>query len=117
MIRIEELKELPPPYEIFEFKPCEPKRFRVVRFEFGRMTISPRWPGAPSEKVVLACRIHVDPKTKPTFPPYWDVTPARLVHQLLALSRAPIPEGMELEIHRDISGPAAHFSVRWVPIG
>jgi len=113
-IIVEELTELPPPYEIWEFVPCEPTRFKVVAWELGRITIVPRWPGAPPEKVVAAIRLHVDPETKPYFPHYWDVTPARLVHQLAPLLAAGIPPHYWLEIHRDIPGPKAHFSVRWV---
>jgi hypothetical protein len=107
---------LDPPYEIFEFQPARPARFIVTGFKVGRIRISPRWPGAPPEKEVVAVRLFIDPKTKPTYPPYWDITPSRLVHQLAGMLAAGIPAGMALEIERDIPGPKAHFSVRWVPV-
>jgi len=114
MINLEELKVLPPPYEIFEFVPCQPAYFKIVDFEFGKVIIHPRWPGAPPVKEVIAVRLHVDPVTKPFFPHYWDITPSRLVYQLAGMLVHGIPEGMWLRIHRDVPGPKAHFSVSWV---
>ena len=78
------------------------------------MTITPRWPGAPPSKEIIAIRIYVDPATKPYYPPYYDITPSRLVHQLAGMLTKGIPEGMWLRIHRDVPGPKAHFSVSWV---
>ena len=114
MIPASELKDLPPPYEIFEFTPGQPAFFKVVAYEIGKITISPRWPGAPPTKVITAVRLHVDPQTKPYFPYYWDITPSRLVHQLAGMLTQGIPENMWLRIYRDIPGPKAHFSVGWV---
>jgi len=113
-MRLEELKELPPPYEIFEFEPCTPAYFKVVDYEIGKITIHPRWPGAPPAKTVIAVRLHVDPETKPFYPHYWDITPSRLVYQLAGMLIKGIPKGKVLKIHRDIPGPKAHFSVEWV---
>ena len=114
MINLEELKTLPPPYEIYEFEPCKPAYFKVVDWEMGKITIKPRWPGAPPEKVVECIRLHVDPETKPYFPHYWDITPRRLVYQLAALLTYIPRDKPWLKIHRDIPGPKAHFSVQWV---
>jgi hypothetical protein len=114
MIEIEKLTPLTPPYEIFEFVPCQPAYFRIVSYEIGRITITPRWPGAPPRKEIVCVRLHVDPATKPYYPHYWDITPSRLVHQLAGMLTAGIPEDMWLRIHRDIPGPKAHFSVGWV---
>ncbi|MCD6148255.1 hypothetical protein J7J18_02665 [bacterium] len=114
MIEIEKLKELPPPYEIYEFEPCKPAYFKIVGYEIGKIRIQPKWPGAPPEKWVVAIRLHVDPETKPYFPHYWDITPSRLVYQLIGMLTREIPEGMWLKVHRDVPGPKAHFSVQWV---
>jgi len=114
MIEIEKLSELPPPYEIFEFVPCQPAYFKLTDFKIGKMTISPRFPGAPPTKTVAAIRLYVDPETKPYYPPYWDITPSRLVHQLAGMLATRLPRDMYLRIHRDIPGPKAHFSVSWV---
>jgi len=114
MIEIEKLPELPPPYEIYEFQPCQPAYFKVVEFKIGRMTIQPRFPGAPPTKTIAAIRLYVDPKTKKFYPPWYDITPSRLVYQLAGMLTQGIPQGMWLRIHRDVPGPKAHFSVSWV---
>jgi hypothetical protein len=114
MIEIKKLRLLPPPYEIFEFEPCKPAYFKITDYEIGRMTIKPKWPGAPEFKEIVAVRLFVDPQTKPYYPPYWDITPSRLVYQLAGLLTTGIPKDMWLKIHRDIPGPKAHFSVSWV---
>jgi len=114
-LNLEAVEWLTPPYEIFEFQPCQPAVFHVVGYKIGKIRIAPRWPGAPPQKLVLAIRLYVTPESKPMFPHYWDITPARLVHQLAAMLVRGIPPGMRLRIHRDIPGPKAHFSVEWVP--
>lgn len=108
------LPKLPPPYEIYEFKPCQPAYFKVVDYRIGTMEISPRWPGAPPIKKIVAIRLYVDPSTKRYFPPYYDITPSRLVYFLAGFLARGIPKGMWLKIHRDVPGPAAHFEVAWV---
>lgn len=114
MIEVEKLPPLEPPYEIYEFEPCTPAYFKVTEFKIGRMTISPRFPGAPPTKVIEAIRLYVDPETKKYYPPWWDITPRRLVYQLAGMLVSGIPSNMWLKIHRDIPGPKAHFSVEWV---
>jgi len=114
LIEISKLELLPPPYEIYEFEPCKAAYFKIVDYKIGRMTITPRFPGAPPSKEIIAIRIYVDPKTKPYYPPYWDLTPSRLVHQLAGMLTKGIPKDMWLRIHRDVPGPKAHFSVSWV---
>ena len=112
---LERLPWLEPPYEIYEFKPAEPAVFHITAYKIGKIRIVPRWPGAPPEKLVIAVRLYVDPATKPAYPPYYDITPSRLVHQLSNLLVQGIPTGMALRITRDIPGPKAHFSVEWIP--
>jgi len=114
MIELEKLPDLPPPYEIFEFEPCRPAYFRITEWKLGKMTITPRFPGAPPTKVVEAIRLFVDPATKRFYPPWYDLTPRRLVYQLAGMLAQGVPEGMWLKVHRDIPGPRAHFSVEWV---
>ena len=114
MINVEELPDLPPPYEIYEFQPCTPAFFKITDFKIGKISISPRFPGAPPVKVVEAVRLFVDPETKKYFPYYWDITPRRLVYQLAGMLVQGIPENLWLKIHRDVPGPKAHFSVEWV---
>ena len=113
---IESMPELEPPFEIFEFKAGEPAFFKVINYKIGRMNISPRWPGAPASKTIEAVRLFVDPETKKYYPPYWDITPRRLVYQLAGMLAQGIPDNMYLKIERDVPGPKAHFSVQWVAI-
>ena len=114
MIDMENAKTLPPPYEIYDFEPRKPVYFKVTKWELGKVTIHPRWAGAPAYKEILAIRLYVDPETKPYFPPYYDITPKRLVYQLAGMLATNFPRGMWLRIERDIPGPKAHFSVSWV---
>jgi len=113
--RVEELTPLPPPYEIFEFAPCEPVWFHVVAYEFGRIEIAPRWPGAPPRKTVAALRLHMHEEFKPFTPRYWDITPSRLVYALLPFLQAKEHERAYIEVHRTVAGPRARFSIRLVP--
>lgn len=113
---VEELPPLEPPYEILELTPGRPVRMRVLDWKMGRMTIVPRYPGAPPQKTIVAIRIYTDEASKPTFPHYWDITSSRLVYQLAPMLRRPLPEKAAIEITRDIPGPRAHYAVRWVPL-
>jgi len=111
---LKELDYLPGPYEILETMPCVTYKMLVLKWEIGKIDISPRWVGAPPIKTVHTIRVYTTPEWKPTFPHYWDITPRRLVAALYALFKTRIPPDKVLEIHRDVAGPKAHFSVRWV---
>jgi len=115
---LEELRTLPPPYEILELAPNEEKCFTVIDWELGKMVIHPRWPGAPKEKVVLGCRLHTPKEDKPLFPHYWDVTASTLVPQvytILKAARVP-PNKVRLCIKKIGVAPKARFQVRLVPL-
>lgn len=113
-MNVEELPELPPPYEIYEFEAGKAVFFKVTDYKIGKMAIAPRWPGAPAMKTIEAIRLYVDPETKQYYPPYYDVTPRRLVYQLAGMLAQGIPKDYWLKIYRDVPGPKAHFSVEWV---
>lgn len=115
IIKVEELEPLPEPYEILELVPGEPVRIKVVDWKMGKITIHPRFPGAPPEKTIAAIRIYTTKDYKPTFPHYWDITPKRLVYQLGGILTKGIEPGYVLEIVRDVPGPRAHFTVQLVP--
>jgi hypothetical protein len=67
---------------------------------------------APGErKTVLALRIHLDPKDKPTFPHYYDLTAGTLVPQVLALLAKGIPPGYGIKIHAIGVAPKKRFEV------
>jgi len=113
---LERMPWLEPPKEIFEFQAGVPATFYATDFKIGRMTIQPKWPGAPPEKVVATVRLFIPERFKPTFPHYWDITPSRLVTQLSALLVGGTWRGFGIEILRDIPGPKAHFAIRLVAI-
>lgn len=81
----EKLPQIPPPHEILELADGQEIVFTVQDYMVGRMTIEPRWPGAPKEKTIVAIRVFVPPEEKPVGPPYWDITPSTLVFQLLSI--------------------------------
>jgi len=112
---LEALKELEPPYEILELKPGETVSFTVLDWQLGKMTIHPRWPGAPSEKVVRAVRVFVPKEEKPLFPHYWDITAGTLVPQIYTLlreARVP-PNRVKITITKVGAAPKARFSVSY----
>jgi len=57
--KIEELPELPPPYEILELADGEEIVMTIRDYIVGRMEIEPRFPGAPKRKKIVAIRIFV----------------------------------------------------------
>ena len=105
--------ELARPYEIYEWKDGETKEFTVLRWEEGLLEIVPRDGRPPKEITVL--RIHIPPAEKETYPPYWDLTSARLVHQLLGM----LPPGgigpLKVKVTAIGSAPRTHFSVTRIP--
>ena len=115
MAELERLKELEPPYEILELKPGETKTFTVIDWQLGKITIHPRWPGAPKEKTVRAIRLFVPPEEKPLFPHYYDATAGTLVPQLWTILReAGVPPNrVVLTITKVGAAPKARFSVSY----
>jgi len=105
-------RELKGPYEILELGDGETIWIRPVSFEYGRLVIHPRWPGAPPEKEILAMRIHVDPESKPYFPYYFDVTSKRLVSGLGPVMEKVIGMGAWLVITKHGVAPKAWFEWR-----
>jgi len=112
---VEELLELSPPYEIFEFPEAQDVLFYVTRFELGRIEITPRFPGAPPRKVVRAIRLHTTPEFKLYAPYYWDATPSRLVAGLLPLLEAGEHKKAYVVVRRTVAGPRARFGIRLIP--
>jgi len=111
----EALEPLPPPYEILELEPGVPVDLEVTGYRIGRITIKPRFPGAPPEKTVAAVRVYLTERCKPTFPHYYDITPQRLVAQLIPILLAGYWRTHIIRIVRDVPGPKAHFSVQLIP--
>jgi len=117
-LSLESLPEIEPPVEILEIQTGETKRLRVVRFERGKTTIHPRWLGAPESRIVEALRLHLEPGSKATWPPYYDATAKTLVPQLLAIFRTATPgwRVLVIDVGKVGLGPAARFPVSLVEV-
>ena len=99
--------------EILELAPGESRSFTVLWAEEGRTIINPRDGRPPKEIPVL--RLHVDPKDKPTFPQYYDVTGITLQAQLKPLVLAPGYVARRFTVQKVGSGPQARFTMTSSP--
>jgi hypothetical protein len=95
--------------EILELAPGESRAFTVLWAEEGRTTIYPRDGRPPKEIPVL--RLHVDPKDKPLFPQYLDVTSLTLQAQIQPLVMAPGYVARRFTVTKVGSGPQARFTL------
>jgi hypothetical protein len=104
---------LPKPYEIYEWKDGATEEWTVERWELGDLTIEPR-DGRPS-KDIQVLRILVPAEQKDHYPPYWDLTSARLVAQLKGILS---PSGLgptTVRVTAIGAAPRTHFSVTRIP--
>lgn len=95
--------------EILELAPGESRSFTVLWAEEGRWTINPRDGRPPKEIPIL--RLHVDPKDKPTFPQYYDVTALTLQAQIRPVVMASGYVARRFTITKVGSGPQARFTL------
>jgi hypothetical protein len=107
----EERARLPQPYEILELADLQSVSLHVEGWEIGYMLIKPRYPGAPSEKEILALRLKVSAKDKPYGLPVWDITAQTLVAQLRPMLERRMYEGKILKITAHGEGPKKRFTV------
>jgi len=106
------MAELSKPYEILEWRDGESRTFTIESWETGTLTINPRDGRPPKEIEVL--RLHVPPSEKPTYPPYWDITSARLVSQLKSLLETHRGARRQVQVTAIGRPPQTHFSVTWL---
>lgn len=99
--------------EILELAPGEDRSFTVLWAEEGRTIITPRDGRPPKEIPVL--RLHVDPRDKPTFPQYYDVTAFTLQAQLKPLVLASGYVARRFTVQKVGSGPQARFTLTSSP--
>ena len=105
--------ELAKPYEIYEWRDGETREFTILRYEEGELEIHPR--DGREAKIVAVIRVHVGPEEKPEFPPYWDLTSARLVAQLKGILQPPYVGPQKIRVTAIGSAPRTHFSVTRIP--
>jgi len=103
------------PYEILDLPDGGSVDIHPVSFEMGTMTISPRYPGAPASKEIIALRIHVREGTKSYPPMYYDVTSQTLIAQLMPGLEE---QGFENYVYRVTKygvAPKARFTLARIP--
>ena len=110
---MEELKELPGPYEILDLRDGESIDLRVERWELGKMRIRVRRTG--EEKEIIALRVYVPPELKPTLPHYYDITANTLRAGLLPYLEKPDYRRYIFRITKIGVAPTARFMLEVIP--
>jgi len=105
------MTKLAGPYEVFELQDKQSMELVITGYTKGEVVIHPRYAGAPAEKTVMAMRVFVDPGTKPTGPPWWDLTSQTLIAQLepFLANVAKAPRRVRLVAHG--VAPSKRYSV------
>jgi hypothetical protein len=111
---VEELKELPPPYEILDLGDRGTKDLVVEKWELGTMKIVPRRDRI--EKRIKALRVWVTEEVKPTEPGYWDITSTTLIQGFLPHLEVPDFKLKRFRITKYGVAPAARFTLEVIPI-
>jgi len=111
---VDTLSTLPEPYEILDLAPSQSAQIVPVRWEMGKMFMTPRDGRAAKDIPVL--RIHVDRKDKPSAPFWWDITSKRAIAGLLGYLAAPNPGRYRFTIFKDGAGPSARFPIEATPL-
>jgi len=111
-----ELRPLIGPYEILDLPDRGVARLRIVAWEQGTMVITPKYPGAPSEKEIPVLRAHLASGVKPYPPMYYDITSKTLQAQLVPLLMERGYERYEYVITKYGVAPRARFTLERVPL-
>jgi len=110
------LRELMKPYEILDLADRGSVSLKIVSYERGTMLIHPTYSGAPTEKEIVALRLHLAPGVKPYPPMYYDITSTTLQAQLLPLLYEREFERYEYVITKYGVAPRARFTVERIPV-
>lgn len=111
--RVDQLEDMPEPFEILEMEDGQTKTLRVVKYREGRMWLEPR-DGRP-RKQVQVLRVWVPPTDKPTIPPYWDITAKHLINGLLGYLETRGAGTHEFTITKQGKPPVARFRLEARP--
>lgn len=106
---------LPGPSEIFEPASGQPVELLITGQQVGELTIHPTYAGAPAQKTIPVLRVFVDPKTKPTGMPYWDITSQTLIAQLRPFLTTFPPTGIRVKVTGQGVAPSKRYTVDLVP--
>jgi len=108
---IKALPVLPAPVEAFDLLPDQQVVMRVERWELYQHTISPRWLGAPPEKLTLALRVWMAPGYEGPRAPYWDIHQSHLISTLVPILQRPDFRDLIIRIRKRGTPPKAYFEV------
>jgi len=111
---LEQLDDLPEPFEILEMQDGETRQLQIVRHQLGRCWIQPR-DGRP-RKQVPCLRVWIPPETKPTIPDYWDVTAKHLISGLLGYLEAGTGRRYRFTTTKRGRPPVARFTLTATPL-
>lgn len=106
---------LPGPYEFWDQADGEVRRVQIVKWSEGTVTIEPKTPDAKGPKVIQAIRLYLTPESKPTIPPYWDITSKHLVAHLRGILLQTDFRGRTYEITKLGTPPSARYTVTVIP--
>jgi len=109
----EELKRLPPPFEILDLADGESIEMQIKKWELGLGIIVPRVIGV--EKEIRILRVWVDPRYKLTVPYYWDITSGTLQAGLLPYLEKPNFTKLIFKITKYGVAPRARFTLEVRP--
>lgn len=112
--KLEELTDMPEPYEILELADGQTFRLRPQRFAEGRMWLQPR-DGRP-RKQVHVLRVWIPAEDKETIPAYWDITAKHLINGLLGYLEAQGAGRHEFIITKQGDPPVARFRLEARPV-
>ena len=106
-----EVRLLPEPYEILELRDDEGVTLKASAYVLGRMSIKPRYPGAPETKLIQALRLQLPAGVKTVGPSFWDVTSQTLIAQLKPHLEDLIRTGREFRITAHGEAPRKRFTL------
>lgn len=112
----EGLRPLPGPYELLDLPDRGEVSLKISSWERGSILIHPKYPGAPSEKLIEALRVHLMPGVKDFPPMYYDITSKTLNAQLLPLLSAADFKDYAYKIVKHGVAPRARFTLERTPL-
>jgi hypothetical protein len=113
LLALEQLKTLPEPYEILDLYTGQARAFHVLRFEQGKLVITPR-DGRP-QKQTQVLRLHVPVEDKPLAPHWWDLTSKRGIVGLLGFLENGHDPTTLFRLTKVGAGPAAAYQIDVTP--
>ena len=119
VIDLYEPEKLPPlrkTAEIMDMRDGDSAKLIITDWEAGRMTIHPRYPGAPKSKIICGLRLYLQPETKTIGPPYFVLTSKTLIESLTPYLERPDFDQKLYTITKYGVEPKARFELEVEPL-